>query len=150
MENARAVSGALCMPASRRIDVLHGMRLSIRDYRVSPSEQVRKYVRCHDHRDRYSPSASERGESLHALAEMPSLLRCIHGYSKRDRYTPQIATPRMQRRCRFLLFSDPKKLLQADTRQKKNLILNINMYLTNSPSFHFHLFHSTQNSVRPN
>ena len=41
MENARAVSGALCMPASCRIDVLHGMRLSIRDYRVSPSEQVR-------------------------------------------------------------------------------------------------------------
>lgn len=29
------------MPESRRIDVLHGMRLSIRDYRVSPREQVR-------------------------------------------------------------------------------------------------------------
>lgn len=29
------------MPASWWIDVLHGMRLSIRDYRVSPREQVR-------------------------------------------------------------------------------------------------------------
>lgn len=108
MENARAVSGALRMPASRRIDVLHGMRLSIRDYRVSPSEQVR--VRALPR----SPwpiqaSTSVRGESLHARAQVPSLLRYMHRYSKRDRYTPQIVVPRVQRRSRFLLSSDSEK-----------------------------------------
>lgn len=86
LEYIRAVNGALRIPTSLRIDVLHSMGLSIRDYSVSPSEQlgVRALPR--------SPwpieaSASKRGESLHAPDGMPSLLG--YGYLKRGRYTLQ-------------------------------------------------------------
>lgn len=87
LEYIRAVNGALRMPTSLRIDVLHSMGLSIRDYSVSPSEQLR--VRALPR----SPwpieaSASKRGESLHAPDGMPSLLG--YGYLKRGRYTPSI------------------------------------------------------------
>lgn len=78
MEYITAVRGALCMPASWWIDVLHGVRLSIRDYRVSPRERVRVRASAATipAADRAPPPPSS-GDSVHTLNGMLLFLRSL-------------------------------------------------------------------------